>query len=125
MSGKIRCAVVGVGNCFAGLVQGIEYYRLHPEQEVVGVMSPTMGGYSIHDIDFVAAFDVDSKKVGKPLNEAVYAEPNKVRWIGLDPRHGGCDSEAVASASMASGHMCRRSLVRSRRDLPRNSGMRS
>jgi myo-inositol-1-phosphate synthase len=78
---KIRCAVVGVGNCFAGLVQGIEYYRLHPEQEVTGVMHPVIGGYSIHDIEFVAAFDVDSKKVGKPLNEAVYAEPNKVKWV--------------------------------------------
>jgi myo-inositol-1-phosphate synthase len=44
-------------------------------------MSPTMGGYSIHDIDFVAGFDVDSKKVGNPLNEAVYAQPNKVRWV--------------------------------------------
>ena len=78
---KIRCAVVGVGNCFAGLVQGIEYYRQHPNQEVTGVMHPGMGGYGIHDIEFVAAFDVDSKKVGKPLNEAVYAEPNKVRWV--------------------------------------------
>ncbi|MDD5171723.1 MAG: inositol-3-phosphate synthase [Candidatus ainarchaeum sp.] len=80
--GKIRCAVVGVGNCFAGLVEGIEYYRQHPEQKVIGIMHETMGGYSIHDIDFVAAFDVDSKKVGKALNEAVYAEPNKVRWVG-------------------------------------------
>lgn len=79
--GKIRCAVVGVGNCFAGLVQGIEYYKRNPEQQVIGVMSPEVGGYSIHDLDFVAAFDVDSKKVGKPLNEAVYAEPNKVKWV--------------------------------------------
>ena len=85
MAGKIRCAVVGVGNCFAGLVQGIEYYRRNPKQEVVGVMSPTMGGYSIHDIDFVAAFDVDSKKVGLPLNQAVYAEPNKVKWVDSLP----------------------------------------
>ena len=79
--GKIRCAVVGVGNCFAGLVQGVEYYKKHPDQNVVGVMHPVVGGYSIHDLDFVAAFDVDSKKVGKPLNEAVYAEPNKVKWV--------------------------------------------
>lgn len=79
--GKIRCAVVGVGNCFAGLVQGIEYYRRNPKEQVVGVMHPEMGGYSIHDIQFVAAFDVDSKKVGKPLGKAVYAEPNKVRWV--------------------------------------------
>lgn len=82
---KIRCAVVGVGNCFAGLVQGIEYYRRHPEQEVTGVMSPIVGGYSIHDIQFVAAFDVDSKKVGKPLDEAAYAEPNKVKWVDSLP----------------------------------------
>lgn len=81
MAGKIRCAVVGVGNCFSGLVQGIEYYKLHPEQQVIGVMHPVMAGYSIHDIDFVAAFDVDSKKVGKKLSEAAYAEPNKVKWV--------------------------------------------
>lgn len=81
MAGKIRCAVVGVGNCFAGLVQGIEYYRRNPDQQVVGVMHPIIAGYSIHDIDFVAAFDVDSKKVGKPISEAVYSEPNKVKWI--------------------------------------------
>lgn len=85
MEKKIRCAVVGVGNCFAGLVQGIEYYRQHPEQEVIGVMHERVGGYSIHDLEFVAAFDVDSKKVGRPLHEAVYAEPNKVRWVPVLP----------------------------------------
>ncbi|MBU0526896.1 inositol-3-phosphate synthase [Candidatus Micrarchaeota archaeon] len=79
--GKIKCAVVGVGNCFAGLVQGIEYYKKNPEQQVIGVMSPEVGGYSIHDLDFVAGFDVDSKKVNKPLSEAVYAKPNKVKWV--------------------------------------------
>jgi myo-inositol-1-phosphate synthase len=79
--GKIRCAVVGVGNCFAGLVQGIEYYKQNPDQKVIGVMNEEMGGYSIYDLDFVAAFDVDSKKVGMPLSEAVYAEPNKVHWV--------------------------------------------
>ncbi len=78
---KIRCAVVGIGNCFAGLVQGIEYYRNNPSEQIVGVMHPSMGGYTIYDIGFVAAFDVDSKKVGKSLNEAVYAPPNKVRWV--------------------------------------------
>lgn len=79
--GKIKCAIVGVGNCFAGLAQGIEYYKEHPEMEVIGVMHKEIGGYSIHDLDFVAAFDVDKKKVGKPLNEAIYAEPNKVKWV--------------------------------------------
>ncbi|MBU0532970.1 inositol-3-phosphate synthase [Candidatus Micrarchaeota archaeon] len=79
--GKIKCAVVGVGNCFAGLVQGIEYYKQNPNQKITGIMHDNMSGYTIHDIDFVAAFDVDSKKVGKALNEAIYAEPNKVKWI--------------------------------------------
>lgn len=82
---EIRCAVVGVGNCFAGLVQGIEYYKRNPDQKVIGIMHESMGGYSIHDIKFVAGFDVDSKKVGKALDEAVYAEPNKVKWVDSLP----------------------------------------
>jgi hypothetical protein len=61
--------------------KGIEYYKMNPNQEVIGVMHPVMANYSIHDIDFVAAFDVDSKKVGKKLSDAVYAEPNKVKWV--------------------------------------------
>ncbi len=87
--GKIRCAVVGVGNCFAGLVQGVEYYRQNPGMEVIGVMHPVIAGYSIHDLDFVAAFDVDSKKVGMPLSQAVYAEPNKVKWVPKLSTMGG------------------------------------
>jgi myo-inositol-1-phosphate synthase len=79
--GKIRCAVVGVGNCFAGLVQGIEYYRQNPDQQVVGVMHQNMAGYSIHDIDFVAGFDVGENKIGKLVNEAIYESPNMVNWI--------------------------------------------
>jgi myo-inositol-1-phosphate synthase len=78
---KIRCAVVGVGNCFAGLVQGVEFYKQNPSAQVTGVMHPVMGGYTIHDLDFVAAFDVDSKKVGHPLSDAVYSPPNKVKWV--------------------------------------------
>ena len=81
MSKKIKCAVVGVGNCFAGRVQGIEYYKQHPEEEVIGIMHKEIGGYSIYDIEFVAGFDVDSKKVGMKLSDAVYAEPNKVKWM--------------------------------------------
>ncbi|MFH1520824.1 MAG: myo-inositol-1-phosphate synthase, partial [Candidatus Micrarchaeota archaeon] len=79
--GKIKCAVVGVGNCFAGLVQGIEYYRQHPEQEVIGVMHASVGPYSIHDIEFVVGFDVGENKIGKTINEAIYEYPNMVKWI--------------------------------------------
>lgn len=78
---KIRCAVVGVGNCFAGLVQGIEYYKRNPKEQVIGVMHEKIGGYSIQDIEFVASFDVGENKVGKPLAKAIYEYPNKVRWI--------------------------------------------
>lgn len=81
---KIRCAVVGVGNCFAGLVQGIEYYKQNPKEEVVGVMHPVIAGYSIHDIEFVAAFDVGKNKIGKTINEAIYEPPNMVEWIAKD-----------------------------------------
>ena len=78
---KIKCAVVGVGNCFAGLVQGIEYYRQHPKEEVVGIMHQNMAGYSIHDIDFVCGFDVGENKIGKAINTALYESPNMVEWI--------------------------------------------
>jgi len=80
MAGKIRCAVVGVGNCFAGLVQGIEYYKRNPKEQVIGVMHEKIGGYSVQDIEFVASFDVGENKVGKPLSQAVYEYPNKVKW---------------------------------------------
>jgi len=79
--GKIKCAVVGVGNCFAGLVQGIEYYKRNPKEEVIGVMHEKIGGYSIKDIEFVASFDVGENKVGKPLAMALYEYPNKVNWV--------------------------------------------
>lgn len=79
----IRVGVIGVGNCFAGLVQGIEFYRKHPEKEIIGIMNPQIGGYQIYDINFVSAFDVAKNKVGKPLHLAVYKQPNKVNWTKL------------------------------------------
>ncbi|PIX32039.1 myo-inositol-1-phosphate synthase [Candidatus Bathyarchaeota archaeon CG_4_8_14_3_um_filter_42_8] len=75
------CAVVGVGNCFAGLVQGIEYYKQHPEQKVIGIMHEKIGKYTIQDIEFVCSFDVAENKVGTPLANALYEAPNKVRWV--------------------------------------------
>lgn len=81
----IKVGVVGVGNCFAGLIQGIQFYKEHPDKEVIGLMHQQIGGYTIHDIEFVSAFDVAENKVGKPLHEAVYASPNKVHWVELTP----------------------------------------
>ncbi|MBN2478085.1 inositol-3-phosphate synthase [Candidatus Micrarchaeota archaeon] len=83
MGKKIKVGVVGVGNCFAGLVQGIEYYRQNPERKVTGIMNEKMAGYSIHDVEIVSAFDVSKRKVGKRLDQAIYAYPNMVDWIEL------------------------------------------
>lgn len=80
---KIKVGIIGVGNCFSGLTQGIEFYKQNPDKEVIGIINPLIGGYSIHDIDFVCAFDIAKNKIGKPLHEAVYASPNKVKWVDL------------------------------------------
>ncbi len=75
--GKINVAIIGVGNCASSLVQGVELYKDAAEgDEIPGIMHPVFGGYSIADINFVAAFDVDKNKVGKDLSEAIFAEPN-------------------------------------------------
>ncbi len=81
MAGRIRVGLVGVGNCFSGLIQGIEYYRKNPEQQVIGIIHDRLSGYGIHDIDFVCGFDVGENKVGKTINEAIYEHPNMVDWI--------------------------------------------
>jgi len=73
---KVKVAIAGVGNCASALVQGIEYYRRHNEHGTAGLMQPQIGGYGPADIDVVAAFDIDRRKVGRPLNEAVFAAPN-------------------------------------------------
>ncbi|MGE5252968.1 MAG: inositol-3-phosphate synthase [Planctomycetaceae bacterium] len=73
---KIRLAVVGVGNCASSLIQGIEYYRTREGTEKLGLMHYELGGYQPGDLEVVAAFDVDRRKVGKPLAEAIYARPN-------------------------------------------------
>ncbi len=73
--GEIRLAVVGVGNCAAALLRGVEYHRGRPGDHA-GLMMPEVGGYRPWDIRVVAAFDVDARKVGRPLAEALVAPPN-------------------------------------------------
>ncbi len=74
---KVRVAIIGVGNCAASLVQGIEFYKnAADDEEIPGLMHATVGGYHVRDIEFSAAFDVVSSKVGKDLSEAIWAEPN-------------------------------------------------
>lgn len=84
MGERIRVGLVGIGNCFAGLIQGIEYYRQNPGQQVTGIIHEDLCGYTIHDIDFVCGFDVGENKIGKTINEAIYCEPNMVDWIPRD-----------------------------------------
>lgn len=79
MQKSIRVAVIGVGNCAAALIQGVNYYKERKNEPVSGIMFEDIGGYSPTDIEFVAAFDVDKRKVGRPLNEAIWAKPNCVR----------------------------------------------
>lgn len=74
---NIRVAICGVGNCASALIQGIEYYRHNPSIET-GLMHKNIGGYLPDNIQIVAAFDIDRRKVGHPLKEAVFAPPNCV-----------------------------------------------
>src|SRR3954451_21431576 len=84
--GSVRVAIVGVGNCAASLVQGVEYYRdADPAGRVPGLMHVTLGGYHVRDIEFVAAFDVDAKKVGRDLSEAIFASENNTIKIADVP----------------------------------------
>lgn len=86
---KIRVAIVGVGNCASSLVQGLYYYRNAKEDEFVpGVMHVNFGGYHIRDIEVVAAFDVNSNKVGKDVAEAIYASPNNTAVFAKVPKLG-------------------------------------
>jgi myo-inositol-1-phosphate synthase len=85
----IKVAIVGVGNCASSLVQGIHYYKDARDDEFVpGVMHVNFGGYYIRDIEVVAAFDVNSNKVGKDVAEAIYAAPNNTAVFAKVPKMG-------------------------------------
>ena len=86
--GKIRTAICGLGNCASALIQGIESYRHNPTVHL-GLMHKNLGGYDPEDIEVVAAFDIDRRKVGRPLQEAIFAPPNCVIPIWKDlPDYG-------------------------------------
>ncbi len=70
---KVRVALIGVGNCASSLVQGVEYYKdADPDEFVPGLMHVDLGGYHVRDVEFTAAFDVTTDKVGKDLSEAIW-----------------------------------------------------
>ncbi len=85
----IKVAIIGVGNCASALIQGTYYYRDAKDDEFVpGLLHVNMGGYRVKDIEFVAAFDVDSRKVGKDLSQAIFSEPNNTRKFADVPSLG-------------------------------------
>jgi len=87
---KIRIAVAGIGNCFSALYQGFAYYKEHSDENVPGLMFDDIGGYAATDIEVVAAFDVDKRKVGKPIGKAIFAKPNCAR-VFMEKVPAGCN----------------------------------
>jgi len=87
--GKVKVAIIGVGNCASSLVQGVSKYQdIQKDDDVPGVMHTEIGEYSIGDIEFVAAFDIDKNKVGKDLSEAIFAPPNNTMKFADVPQLG-------------------------------------
>ena len=92
---KTKVAIIGVGNCAASLVQGVQYYRRAKEGDFVpGLMHVDVGGYHVSDVEFVAAFDINETKVGRDLGEAIFAAPNNTKTfcdvppLGVTVRRG-------------------------------------
>ncbi|MDD4052033.1 MAG: inositol-3-phosphate synthase [candidate division Zixibacteria bacterium] len=87
--GKLRVAIIGVGNCASSFVQGVHFYRNAKETDFVpGLMHVNLGGYHISDIEFSAAIDIDANKVGKDLSEAIYTWPNNTFRFADVPKTG-------------------------------------
>src|SRR5205085_1543972 len=88
-SGKVRVAIVGVGNCASSFVQGIQYYQnAKAGENVPGLMHVDLGGYHISDIEFSAAFDIDADKVGKDLSQAIFSGQNNTVKFSDVPKLG-------------------------------------
>jgi myo-inositol-1-phosphate synthase len=86
---KVRVALVGVGNCASAFVQGIQYYQKFTKPEdCVGLRNPVLAGLVPKDIEVVAAFDIDDRKVGKDLSEAIFAQPNDAPKVADVPLTG-------------------------------------
>ncbi|MGH2983046.1 MAG: inositol-3-phosphate synthase, partial [Solirubrobacterales bacterium] len=84
---KVRVAIVGVGNCASSFVQGVQFYKdADPAEQVPGLMHVDLGGYHVRDIEFTAAFDIDSEKVGKDLSEAIFSGQNNTLKFAEVPK---------------------------------------
>ncbi len=111
MSKKVRVAIAGLGNCASAIVQGLYYYADAPDDQFVpGLMHVNFGGYHISDVEIVAAFEVNSLKIGKDVSEAIFEHPNMVRKFADVPKLGvevlpGPISDGVAPHMRESFHM--------------------
>ena len=108
MMGEIRVAIAGLGNCASSLLQGIEYYRTVDtagNNGVSGLMHYNLGGYIPGNIKVVAAFDVDARKVGKPVSEAIFSEPNCTKRFQGIPQGRGPVVEMGTVLDGVSAHM--------------------
>src|SRR5258708_16006776 len=94
--GKVRVAIIGVGNCANSLLQGREYYKDADDDKFVpGLMHVNLGGYHIRDIEFTAAFDVVKGKVGEDLSDAMWAHPNDTIKFADVPKTGNRGSRRL------------------------------
>ncbi|MEA3385857.1 MAG: inositol-3-phosphate synthase [Thermodesulfobacteriota bacterium] len=101
----IKIVIVGIGNCASSLIQGIHYYRGKSPEDAIGLMHWEIEGYKPGDIEVVAAYDVDKRKVGKDVHEAVFAEPNCTKAIYPDLPRSGITVRMGKILDGVAGHM--------------------
>jgi myo-inositol-1-phosphate synthase len=107
MSKKIKVALCGVGNCASSLVQGVYFYNYVKETDhVPGLITTNFGGYLPQDIEFVAAFDIDSRKVGKDLSQAIFEKPNCTKVFNPNVPITNCIVSQGYRLDGYAGHMC-------------------
>ncbi len=104
---EIRIAIAGIGNCASSLVQGLHYYKeiFAKGQEVIGLANPVLGGYAPSDVRVVAAIDIDKRKVGRPLHEALFAAPNNTKVFYDRFKYSGVKVRMGNVLDGVAGHM--------------------
>lgn len=102
---SIKIAIVGIGNCASSLIQGIHYYRDKKPEDAIGLMHWKIGGYTPSDIEVVAAFDIDKRKVGKDVHQAIFEEPNCTTVFCSDLPDSGVKVSMGAVLDGFSSHM--------------------
>lgn len=102
---KINVAIIGMGNCASSLIQGVHYYQGRSAEDAIGLMHWSVGGYTPGDIRIVAAFDIDARKVGKDISEAIFAAPNCTTVFCADIPHDGVKVQMGRMLDGYSEHM--------------------